>query len=170
MSISIRNGVVIRRRETMSTTVRRTSLSNELQRQNIALRMIRDRIQPLRGAINNYVSDSALQGSGFNAHKNYLTQGHLPALTGLSNGVTALIEANERHISALNNHLRYELYCGIQIDGELSRLDSTINSWWFRSYESLGLFTGWTQAQRNRRTTVNLKQLRLQNYQRATGH
>jgi len=64
----------------MSAIINRAALREELQRQNRALQSVKASIRPLRTAIGSYVSDSDLQGSGFSAHKNYLTEGHIPTL------------------------------------------------------------------------------------------
>jgi YD repeat-containing protein len=152
----------------MSTIIRRSALISELQSQNRALETLRSQLQPLRTAINSYVADSELLGRGFFAHKNYLSQGHIPAIQEMLSGINALIEANSRHINALSTHLQFELYNSEQIERELLSLNNMINSWWFRRYEEYGYHQAWTQAQRNRRTTVSQKQIRLRNYLSAT--
>jgi len=64
----------------MGVEVRPLAVRSDLERQNIACRALQENIRPAIQRIERYAGDQRLSGQAFEAHKNYMRRGHVPAL------------------------------------------------------------------------------------------
>jgi len=86
-----------------------------------------DDFESIITAIDAYRSERALSGRGFQAHKNYFGDGHLPFVRAHRMMISSQRRANEHHIGYLRQ-LTHDFYDRQQIESELNQLSLSIMS------------------------------------------
>ena len=79
------------------------TIKGELERLNESLQSAADQVAPLKSSIEEYIGTSDLQSVAFASHKDYMEQGHLPALNAQLEMLQEFMEANRAHIGYINS-------------------------------------------------------------------